>query len=237
MVVAASTLLGLDDLPGDLEGYGPIDAFQARALAAGGVWRRIVTDPLSGAVLDVGRARYRPPADLVEHVRERDGCCVRPGCSAPARASDLDHTEPFHPPGGPGTPERTRSEPPGQDTHAPVTGDRPDTAQTGGRTSAGNLGPACRRDHLLKTHAGHRLVQDEPGSFLWTTPTGHRYRTVPGASGTSIHLGTTRRGVVADEENPPPGAVAADVLRRIGREPVAPVTPRPLPGPDDDPPF
>ncbi len=92
VTVSASTLLGLDDLPGDLEGHGPIDAVAARALAADGVWRRVVTDPASGTVLDVGRTRYRPPAALAEHVRVRDRHCAAPGCTVPARRCDVDHT-------------------------------------------------------------------------------------------------------------------------------------------------
>ena len=39
----------------------PVPAMTAWALAAGGTWRRLVTDPVSGVVLDVGRTRYRPP--------------------------------------------------------------------------------------------------------------------------------------------------------------------------------
>ena len=38
----------------------PVPDAVARALAAGGTWRHLVTDPLSGAVIDVGRTRYRP---------------------------------------------------------------------------------------------------------------------------------------------------------------------------------
>jgi Domain of unknown function (DUF222) len=45
VTVAASTLVGLDEHPGELAGYGPITAHTARQLAAEGVWRRILTDP------------------------------------------------------------------------------------------------------------------------------------------------------------------------------------------------
>ena len=148
VTVALSTLLGLDDAPADLAGYGPITAETARALARDGTWRRIVTDPLSGAVLDVGRTRYRPPADLDEHVRVRDRSCARPGCAATADSCDLDHTVEYH---------RDR-----------------------GTTSDGNLAPLCRRDHVVKTDGGFRLVQVEAGVVEWTTPTGHRYRVRPG---------------------------------------------------------
>jgi hypothetical protein len=149
VTVALPTLLGLDDEPADLAGYGPITAEAARALARDGTWRRIVTDPLSGAVLDVGRTRYRPPADLATHVQVRDRACARPGCPAPAESCDLDHTVEFH--------------------------------RLDGTTSATNLEPLCRRDHVVKTDGGFQLVQTEPGVFEWTTPTGHRYRVVPGA--------------------------------------------------------
>ena len=73
----------------------PIPGVAARALAAGGTWRRLVTDPLSGAVLDIGRRRYRPPAALADLVRARDRACTHPGCEVPARRCDLDHIRPW----------------------------------------------------------------------------------------------------------------------------------------------
>lgn len=80
----------------ELDGYGPITPDVARALAyAGGTWQRLVTDPLSGALLDVGRHRYRPPAAIEDFVRLRDGSCVRAGCSSPARVCETDHVVPW----------------------------------------------------------------------------------------------------------------------------------------------
>lgn len=75
----------------DLEGYGPIPPLVARALAEGGVWRRLVTDPTGTEVLDVGRTRYQPTAAIADHVRERDRTCIEPSCSTPARSCELDH--------------------------------------------------------------------------------------------------------------------------------------------------
>ena len=75
----------------ELEGYGPVPPEVARALAAGGTWRRLVTDPTGATVVDVGRTRYQPPAAMAARVRERDRTCVCPGCSTPARSCDLDH--------------------------------------------------------------------------------------------------------------------------------------------------
>ncbi|WKR21599.1 hypothetical protein AIF0345_1522 [Actinomyces israelii] len=73
----------------------PVPAAVARALAAGGTWRRLVTDPLSGAVTDVGRTRYRPPAALADLVRARDASCTHPGCERPARGCEIDHVRPW----------------------------------------------------------------------------------------------------------------------------------------------
>ncbi|WP_255733793.1 HNH endonuclease signature motif containing protein, partial [Cellulomonas sp. ACRRI] len=165
LTIAASTLLGLDDHPADLDGYGPIDAVRARALADGGIWRRIITDPATHQVLDVGRQRYRPPTGLAAFVRTRDTTCVAPGCTVPARNADLDHTIEYH----------------------PQPGDPPD--QPLGRTDANNLGPLCHRHHRLKTDGGFRLRQIAPGLFEWITPAGHRYLTRPGTGHT--HDATT----------------------------------------------
>jgi Domain of unknown function (DUF222) len=95
VTVALTTLLGLDEQSGELAGYGPIDAETARRLATAGTWRRLITDPQSGAVLDVGRTTYRPPADLADHVIWRDRDCVAPGCSRSAESCQLDHTVPY----------------------------------------------------------------------------------------------------------------------------------------------
>ncbi|MFC7406790.1 HNH endonuclease signature motif containing protein [Georgenia alba] len=77
---------------GTLGGYGALNPAQTLALAAGGTWRRLLTDPATGTVLDVGRTRYRPPAGLAEHVRLRDRTCHRPGCTVDAEHCELDHT-------------------------------------------------------------------------------------------------------------------------------------------------
>lgn len=95
VTVDLPTLLGLAENPGELAGYGPIPAGLARSLAADGSWRRLVTDPLSGTLLDYGRRTYAPPAALADFVRARDGTCRFPGCRVPAARCDLDHIRPF----------------------------------------------------------------------------------------------------------------------------------------------
>jgi hypothetical protein len=65
-----SALFGVDEQPGELAGYGPITAEQARELAAQGTWR-ILTDPATGAPIDHGATVYRPPAALRDLVVTR----------------------------------------------------------------------------------------------------------------------------------------------------------------------
>jgi hypothetical protein len=92
VTVAASTLLNCDQQPAELAGYGPITAQAARRIAAdeSGTWRRLLTDPATGALLDYGRTTYRPPRELAEFVIARDTTCVFPNCRRPARRCDLD---------------------------------------------------------------------------------------------------------------------------------------------------
>lgn len=93
VIVNLSTLIGQDDEPGWIDGYGPVSAGYARELAHDptGTWRRLITDPVSGQPLDYGTTRYRPPQHLADHVIARDGSCTFPYCDHRARRSDLDH--------------------------------------------------------------------------------------------------------------------------------------------------
>jgi hypothetical protein len=97
VTVAASTLLGCDDRPAELDGYGPITAQTARRIAAdqSGTWRRILTDPTTGQILEYGRKTYRPPANLADHVITRDRTCVFPHCIRPAKHCEIDHGDPW----------------------------------------------------------------------------------------------------------------------------------------------
>jgi hypothetical protein len=61
VVVPASTLAGIDDEPAEIPGWGVIPADAARRIAAVATWQRILTDPATGTVLDVGRRRWTAP--------------------------------------------------------------------------------------------------------------------------------------------------------------------------------
>ena len=85
------TLLGLAENPGQLSGYGAIPASVARELASDATWKRFITDPQTGNLLDYGREKYESPQALVDFLLARDRTCRFPGCRQPATRSDIDH--------------------------------------------------------------------------------------------------------------------------------------------------
>lgn len=87
------TLLGLAENPGQLAGYGAIPASVARHLASDSRWRRFITEPQSGNLLDLGRESYDPSQQLKDFLIARDRTCRFPGCRRSALLSDLDHAQ------------------------------------------------------------------------------------------------------------------------------------------------
>ena len=87
------TLLGLAENPGQLAGYGPIPASVARELASDSKWKRFITEPQTGNLLDFGRESYEPPQQLKDFLIARDRTCRFPGCRRSALLSDLDHAQ------------------------------------------------------------------------------------------------------------------------------------------------
>ena len=100
VTVSADTLLDLDDNPAHLTGYGPITAETARRMAAdqSGTWRRLLTDPDTGAP---ARHRRRPvparPTPAGPRRSPKDDVCVFPGCNQPGYRCEYDHTVPVRP--------------------------------------------------------------------------------------------------------------------------------------------
>lgn len=92
IIVPALTLLGSDDDPADLVGRSPIDPDTARELACltRSPWERILTDPVTGAVLHVDT--YQRTAAMDRYLRARDQHCRFPGCRMPAIRCEVDHT-------------------------------------------------------------------------------------------------------------------------------------------------
>lgn len=94
VTVPAATLRGFSEELGLLAGFGVIPADQARAVAADGVWRRVLTDP-SGRALEISERTYRPSAHLAALIRSDRPECSAPWCSRDARRCDLDHVVPW----------------------------------------------------------------------------------------------------------------------------------------------
>lgn len=97
VVIPALTLVGstTDTAgPADLVGHSPIDPETARQLAAGATWwERLVTHPVSGAVLAADG--YARPAALNRWLRARDQHCRTLGCRIPAINCEVDHNDDY----------------------------------------------------------------------------------------------------------------------------------------------
>lgn len=142
IVANLSTLVGLDDDPGFLDGHGIVDADTMRSLLADA--RREFLRPTPPAADATG---YVPSRKLQALIRAGELCCTFPGCSAPAWSADIDHTDPFD------------HRHPGR----------------GGSTVRANLKPLCRFHHRIKTFTAWRDHQDEMGTVLFESPTGHMF--------------------------------------------------------------
>lgn len=82
-------------------GGGPIDQESAaRMMMAAKTWWRLVTDPITGAIVSFGQDRYRPSAAQRAALKFRDGGCTTPGCLGPARNCEIDHTAEWQDGGG-----------------------------------------------------------------------------------------------------------------------------------------
>jgi len=150
ITIAAGTLIGLDEHPGFLHGYGPVVASMARDVAATGTWRCAITDDVHGTLMGLGTStytsKYKPTRALRHFLMTRDRVCRVPGCSAPAMVCDVDHRIPW--PDGPTCECCTEC--------------------------------LCGTHHRLKHEAGFTLTpstdpNDPPGTLYWGTPARHQY--------------------------------------------------------------
>ena len=90
VTVPVTTLMGTGSAPAELNGRTPVDPVTARRLAgAASGWDRILTHPVTGALLAVDR--YRPSSDLRRHLSARDQRCRFPTCGYPPADCDIDH--------------------------------------------------------------------------------------------------------------------------------------------------
>ena len=98
VTVPVLSLLGATEEPAHLDGYGPIPPSMARRLVADGAtsFHRVLTDPVTGAPLEIGRASYRLPPAMRQWLRLRDGKCPFPGCNSQSLDTEADHVLAWH---------------------------------------------------------------------------------------------------------------------------------------------
>ena len=153
LVLTDETLLGGDNAPGDIDGYGPIPAAVARGLVFGAVTdqraratlRRLYAHPRSGALVAMESRARLFPRGLAAFIGLRDQRCRTPYCDAPIR--HRDHAQPW--------------------AH-------------GGPTTATNALGSCECCNYTKEADGWRVSttvdENHTHTAEFTTPTGHRYR-------------------------------------------------------------
>jgi hypothetical protein len=179
VTIPASALLGLDDSPADLDGFGPVPAETARLIATDATWQRLLTDPVTGVLSDYSTTTYKPGRVLRSAVEARDGTCTFVGCGAQAVSCDLDHIEPFD--------------------HDQEASQRAVGKAARGQTRADNLHALCRRHHLLKTHAGWGVERDPvTGVTTWATPAGRTHPRPPTVLDTRVDLDDVDPGASYD---------------------------------------
>ncbi|WP_082929300.1 DUF222 domain-containing protein [Mycobacterium sp. 852013-51886_SCH5428379] len=160
LVLSDATLLGADEQPAHLHGYGPLPAGVARTLIkdaatdsrSRATLRRLYARPSTGALVAMdSRVRLFPKA-LARFIDLRDRTCRTPYCDAPIRHHD--HARPH---------------------------------RDGGPTSALNGLGECERCNYTKEAPGWQVTTaevDGEHTAVFTTPTGHRYNstapTTPG---------------------------------------------------------
>jgi hypothetical protein len=92
VVIELNTLLGLNNHPAEIPGVGPLPA-------DGAPLRPLVTDSLTGHLLDYGRSTYTVPPDLADWLIAKNVTSASPHSNVDARLCDMEHNTP-HEQGG-----------------------------------------------------------------------------------------------------------------------------------------
>ena len=190
LTMPLSSLIGASGEPGEVAGFGPVSAADARALAdrlageRGSRWCLTLTDQ-DGRAVAHGCARAQPngrgdeaagrgweltvtlrPVAVKDCRHERESAGYQP-------SPTLRHAI--------GVRQRTCSFPGCRRPAAHCDQDHTVPYDQGGRTCECNLAPLCRRHHRAKQAQGWRLDQPEPGVMVWALPHGRSYRVQPRA--------------------------------------------------------
>ncbi len=197
ITVPAGTALGRGELPGEIGGFGLLDALATRDLMAAAArhpdtrWCVTALHPDGTAaahgcaagrhLIPEGRAGPGPPADqvqdLLRKLTDRLTSIARGHCDhsraetgyKPSRK--LEHLV---------NTRNARCSAPGCGRPA-ARCDKDHTVAwlNGGLTCECNLAPLCRHHHRCKQAEGWHLEQPEPGVLIWRTPSGRRYTSTP----------------------------------------------------------
>jgi hypothetical protein len=147
LTVDLATLAQLNDLSGDLAGYGPVISDITRQVTrqlGEGIWDWTVVHPDTAMPIADGTTRRRPTASQLRKIKTRNRTCVAPGCRNPVIDCDIDHTRPW------------------ADTRT---------------TNSKDLAPLCRHDHCIRHQTGWTYQPLPNGDYLWTSPLGPGYTT------------------------------------------------------------
>jgi hypothetical protein len=190
LTMPLSSLFGASGEPGEVAGFGPVPAADARALAdrlageGGSRWCLTLTGR-DGRAVAHGCARARRnggsgeatgggweltvtvrPVAVKDCLHERESAGYQP-------SPTLRHVIRVR--------QRTCSFPGCRRPAARCDQDHTVPHDQGGRTCECNLAPLCRRHHRAKQAQGWRLDQPEPGVMVWTLPHGRSYQVEPPA--------------------------------------------------------
>ncbi|MGN6575256.1 MAG: DUF222 domain-containing protein [Nocardioides sp.] len=188
LVMTDKTLLGDDDTPARLVGYGVIPASLGRALArgAGGVagkaraWvRRLYTSPTTGELVAMDSRRRLFDGELRHFIIIRDDVCRTPWCDAPIRHAD----------------------------HVVPVADGGETTEEGGQGF-------CEACNYAKQAPGWSARASRPPgrphTVVTTTPTGHSYSSrAPDPPG-SPNSATALCQQTARSQSPPSPSLSSD---------------------------
>jgi hypothetical protein len=190
LTMPASAWLGLSNTPGEAGGFGALDAGTCRdlgaALAANPATRWCVTlvspdgRPVAHGCARAGPGPPGPPGSgnptawlaTVKITPIETGTCEHPRESPGYQPSNLlRHII------------KTRSRrcgfPGCRRPAVRCDDDHTVPYDQGGRTCECNLHPLCRRHHQAKQAPGWHLDQPEPGTLIWTLPSGRAYTVTP----------------------------------------------------------
>ena len=183
LTMPVSTWLG-GTTPGEVPGFGPVPAGDARALV-----RLLAATPGTGICLTLTGTDGTAVAHGCAQSGSRSAAGQVPALTVTIRAlacGTCGHHD-----------ETPRYRPSGQLRHLVVIRQRTCTfpgcrrnAATcdldhtvpfdqGGRTCECNLAPLCRRHHRAKQASGWNLEQPQPGILVWTLPGGRSYTVRP----------------------------------------------------------